>query len=186
MGPHQATNIFLIGIAVSMGIHALVFSLSNFLDVNSFKLALVKGEPFEISRATQPSKPLGRNIETPIKNATTSPTPTLPEETPQDTREGKSKDTGKIGISDGSEFGISKPRYPEGSRLRGEEGRVLLKLTFDNTNSLVKVEVTQSSGFPDLDRAALSQVERDLAPSQSKIHAFQHFVQFNFLITTPK
>lgn len=52
------------------------------------------------------------------------------------------------------------PEYPRVSRLRGEEGRVVVAVTVARDGARVSVPQTkQSSGFESLDRAALSAVE---------------------------
>ena len=47
-----------------------------------------------------------------------------------------------------------RPDYPRGSRLRGEQGRVVLRLTVDERGNVADVAVAESSGFPELDAAA--------------------------------
>jgi protein TonB len=51
------------------------------------------------------------------------------------------------------------PRYPMGSRIRGEEGPVLLRARVDIRGRPVEVEVLQSSGFFALDAAAVKAVK---------------------------
>ncbi|MBL7114344.1 MAG: TonB family protein [Kiritimatiellae bacterium] len=53
-----------------------------------------------------------------------------------------------------------KPRYPLGSRLRGEEGKVVLKVVIDMDGRASDVGVYASSGFSALDRAAVAAVRR--------------------------
>lgn len=53
-----------------------------------------------------------------------------------------------------------KPRYPLGSRLRGEEGRVVLKVDIDMTGKASDVEVHSTSGFTALDRSASDAVRK--------------------------
>ncbi len=48
-----------------------------------------------------------------------------------------------------------RPRYPLGSRLRGEEGLVELRVQTDRDGRALDVIVTTSSGYPALDRAAV-------------------------------
>jgi protein TonB len=58
--------------------------------------------------------------------------------------------------------GLANPRpdYPWLSRRRGEEGRVVLRVTVDAEGSAAVVEVAASSGHDRLDRAALAAVRR--------------------------
>lgn len=48
-----------------------------------------------------------------------------------------------------------KPDYPKGARQRGEEGDVALELTIDAGGRVEAVAVAASSGFPELDAAAV-------------------------------
>jgi len=50
------------------------------------------------------------------------------------------------------------PRYPLGSRLRGEEGVVMIRASIGVDGRAVTVNVTSSSGFPSLDKAAVKAV----------------------------
>jgi len=52
------------------------------------------------------------------------------------------------------------PRYPRGSRRRGEEGIVSIKVWIDEKGNPQKVEVIKSSGFPSLDRAAVEALRK--------------------------
>lgn len=52
-----------------------------------------------------------------------------------------------------------RPVYPLGSRIRGEEGLVVLKVLVDAGGRPLKVAVETSSGFPALDQSALHAVE---------------------------
>ncbi len=51
--------------------------------------------------------------------------------------------------------GEIRPRYPLGSRLRGEEGVVTVKVTVNVRGRAENVEVVKSSGFRALNRAAV-------------------------------
>jgi protein TonB len=51
------------------------------------------------------------------------------------------------------------PRYPRSSRLRGEEGLVRLELTIDAFGAVAGVSVAVSSGFKELDQAAVRAVK---------------------------
>lgn len=53
-----------------------------------------------------------------------------------------------------------KPRYPLGSRLRGEEGKVVLDVTIDTRGRTRNVAVKTSSGFSSLDKSAVAAVRR--------------------------
>lgn len=59
------------------------------------------------------------------------------------------------------------PRYPMGSRIRGEEGPVRVRVRIDGRGHPVETEVTRSSGFFALDAAAVKAVQgaRFVAPA---------------------
>jgi protein TonB len=50
------------------------------------------------------------------------------------------------------------PEYPYASRMRGEQGRVRLRVQVDQNGRVVDVAVDQSAGFQALDQAALRAV----------------------------
>ncbi len=52
----------------------------------------------------------------------------------------------------------SPPRYPMGSRRKREQGTVVLRLVVSEGGRVTQVAVQRSSGFPDLDDAALAAV----------------------------
>jgi protein TonB len=56
--------------------------------------------------------------------------------------------------------GNPPPRYPRIARSRGEEGRVLIRVSVLGNGRVGNAEVTKSSGHGSLDRAALKAVER--------------------------
>lgn len=51
-----------------------------------------------------------------------------------------------------------KPEYPKAARLRGEQGRVVLRIRIDGGGRTQSAEVAASSGFEELDAAALRAV----------------------------
>lgn len=48
------------------------------------------------------------------------------------------------------------PKYPRGARKRGEEGEVILKLEIDVAGIVKAAAIIDSSGFPELDLAAVN------------------------------
>lgn len=48
-----------------------------------------------------------------------------------------------------------KPDYPKGARQRGEQGEVVLEIRISAKGTVDGVKVAESSGFPELDEAAL-------------------------------
>ena len=63
---------------------------------------------------------------------------------------------------EGSAYPVStiRPVYPVGSRLRGEEGAVVLSVRVDSTGAVTGVTVTESSGYSGLDNAAIKAVRK--------------------------
>jgi periplasmic protein TonB len=53
-----------------------------------------------------------------------------------------------------------KPRYPDSARRQGIEGTVSLKVRVTERGVVGEVQVEQSAGYPDLDRAAVEAVRR--------------------------
>jgi protein TonB len=51
------------------------------------------------------------------------------------------------------------PVYPRVSRMRGEEGKVLLEVFVDGSGTVVEVQIRASSGYPRLDKAAVAALE---------------------------
>ncbi|MBI4433086.1 MAG: TonB family protein [Candidatus Omnitrophica bacterium] len=52
------------------------------------------------------------------------------------------------------------PRYPESARSRGEEGTVWMLVQISKEGRALAVKVKKSSGFAELDQAALEAIER--------------------------
>jgi periplasmic protein TonB len=52
------------------------------------------------------------------------------------------------------------PVYPEVARRRGQQGRVVLHVNVSSEGMPVTVTVAESSGYPSLDAAALTAVQR--------------------------
>lgn len=53
-----------------------------------------------------------------------------------------------------------RPQYPYGSRIRGEEGVVVLKALLNHSGRPTDVSVVNSSGFQSLDRAAIKAMKK--------------------------
>lgn len=63
---------------------------------------------------------------------------------------------------EGSAYPVStiRPVYPLGSRLRGEEGSVVLSVKVDSIGKVTGITVIESSGYSGLDNAAVKAVKR--------------------------
>lgn len=53
-----------------------------------------------------------------------------------------------------------RPEYPEGAKQRGEQGEVTLEIVVDASGNVGKVDVVVSSGFSELDSAAVKAVRK--------------------------
>jgi protein TonB len=56
--------------------------------------------------------------------------------------------------------GDRPPRYPELARRRGEQGRVMLRVSVSADGKPIEVGVAQSSGHETLDQAAVTAVKQ--------------------------
>jgi protein TonB len=54
----------------------------------------------------------------------------------------------------------AKPAYPKSSLRNEEQGTVTVRFTVAPTGRLVKQQILRSSGFPELDRAAMDALSR--------------------------
>lgn len=89
-------------------------------------------------------------------------------------------------IQDASSLGIAPPAYPRLSRLRGEEGDVLLKLLFDPQRKLHHAEITHSSGYSALDQSALSRIQESFPPASPDSPKQAFLIRFKFRLTDSK
>jgi TonB family protein len=94
--------------------------------------------------------------------------------------EGPKVSPGQEGILDGSALGIPPPEYPSLSRLRGEQGEVLLNLWFNAEKELVEAEVEKSSGYSMLDQAAVAAVKKGLPSAKNPVRAQEKKIRFKF------
>lgn len=95
----------------------------------------------------EPDEPVEEPDPDPIVEPVVAPEP-APVELDADTRD-KGVETSAI------DTGAVRPRYPLGSRLRGEEGLVQLTVRVDASGQAVDVRIADSSGYSALDRAAV-------------------------------
>lgn len=90
----------------------------------------------------EPAAPLQERMPGPVSESVVAPA-----------RDANTRDKGVETIA--IDTGAVRPRYPLGSRLRGEEGLVELTVRVDASGRPVDVTVTVSSGYSALDRAAV-------------------------------
>ncbi len=84
------------------------------------------------------------------------------------------------GIVSGSALGLVAPEYPESSRMKGEEGEVIVAFDLDENEKLVASSIEKTSGFPALDKSALKAVESHYASAPSSLAILQKRVRFLF------
>jgi len=89
------------------------------------------------------------------------------------------------GVESGLRPGRVRPRYPVGSRMRGEEGTVHVRVTVDAQGRARKTEIVISSGFEALDRAAVEAAGRARYVSEDggEIRAGETDLVFSFRLT---
>ena len=75
-----------------------------------------------------------------------------------------------------------RPRYPLGSRMRGEEGVVTIRVSIDSTGRASGTEVLESSGFPSLDKAGVKALKKAVFRNKAGALAFstETTVTFSF------
>ena len=128
----------------------------------------VKPKPVR-SRPVEPVKPVEPPPEPPVRLAATHPAPAPSSPAPVGGRAGVS--AGGASASTGASSAAAEvnlrplpgnppPRYPSLARRRGEEGRVLLRLTVNAAGRVEAVSVARSSGHDLLDQEAQRTVAR--------------------------
>ena len=149
---------FLIFVLISLFVHGAIFTL--FSKESGFRLLFKKGTPASTHISEIVSTPSGSKGE--------------PSQKKQVVRE-----SSPSGIVNGASLGIPAPEYPESSRLKSEEGSVLVLIIVDSKGALFEAKILKSSGFPLLDQAALQAVSAlpKADPSSPKT---EHQVQFTF------
>lgn len=78
------------------------------------------------------------------------------------------------------------PQYPYFSRVKGEEGQVLLKVLVDATGQVIQTTTLTSSGYSRLDEAAIKAVKKwQFIPAQTRGNATTASVEipFSFVLT---
>lgn len=74
-----------------------------------------------------------------------------------------------------------RPAYPKGARRRGEQGAVELEIDVAADGTVVDVSVARSSGYPDLDEAAVKAVRRAVfRPAHAGSEAIRSTVRQKF------
>lgn len=89
-------------------------------------------------------------------------------------------------VEEASEFGIPAPDYPRLSRLRGEEGDVLVSVILNEKRELHSLEILQSSDHPLLDQAVHSRIERSFEKAPPDSSRIAHKLLFKFRLNDGK
>jgi len=99
--------------------------------------------------------------ETEVKKSPVLETPDWKDVSPEEICSQNDADTFEKGVETFS-AGMTelRPRYPLGSRIRGEEGVVTVRVRVNALGRADKVDITEPSGYPALDRAAVDAVRR--------------------------
>lgn len=169
----------LIGLAASVMLHVCILmcaALTRNMRDSSFKPALQEGEssitltfvpaPPPAKPEPEPDTPLEVEPEEP---AVTVAKPDTPDEPPAETPESPARKQADTQSADMADEGVRgavypeseiRPRYPIGSRMRGEQGVVALDIIVNAEGRARRVTVKQSSGYPALDREAVRAVKR--------------------------
>lgn len=155
---------FLFWACFSITTHCLLFFCFNRQSLPVIPFAAGSSSVFNIESYARPTE---RSGSTPI-----SAIGTKTDQTSNDPTGGQ--------IEDGSTLGIPPPDYPRLSRLRKEEGDVLLKIVLDPQLRLHSVEVVTSSGFLMLDQSARSRIEQSLSPAPPEQTRHEKLVRFKF------
>ncbi len=92
------------------------------------------------------------NNTTGTETAAVSPPPTVPRQIPLPLSAGGGCAPGK------------KPEFPRSLANRGIEARPVIRITTDTNGTVVNASISQSSGYPQLDRAALRAASRTRCP----------------------
>lgn len=124
-------------------------------------------QPEPVKQAPPPSPvvapiPLVQTIPSPVQ-ITTSPTPPPPQVPvpgPPSPAPAPAPAIASAGDLSSTMISATPPRYPQESRRKREQGTVVLMVLLSVDGTVADISVSQSSGFPRLDQAALSAVRR--------------------------
>ena len=83
-------------------------------------------------------------------------------------------------LEGGAALGIASPEYPRMSRLRGEQGEVLLQMHLNEAGELIEAKVLQSSGYPALDGSALAAIQKGLPLAKDAVVSRERKIRFRF------
>jgi protein TonB len=71
-----------------------------------------------------------------------------------------------------------QPPYPKIALQQGQQGRVTLLITADDSGNVVAIEIKESSGFPMLDRSAVDHVKRHWILPRTGTHLFETSINY--------
>ena len=78
------------------------------------------------------------------------------------------------------------PPYPYEARMRGQEGRVTVRVQFNHEGQLDFVKLEQTSGFKVLDEAAIKAIEQWMFPQQSWLRTTHLLIPVRFELVENK
>jgi periplasmic protein TonB len=162
----------MVAIVTTVAVHVLIaygIAMSTGL-VPSFK----PPPPTEWVVVPEKEKPPVQTVVSPFNPSTSTPIPPGPKEPEidEEVQQPTAKDTGEItsGGGGGTREAIpqsftevrllsgAQPDYPSGSRIRSEEGVVIVRITVTPYGTIGDVQLEKSSGYARLDEAALKAV----------------------------
>lgn len=173
------------GTGLSIALHALLFFLGGLLWVHPVTYGVTTGEtavevelvaapappPQVVQKAHEPEPVMEKVPEEKVQIQEVAPPPPVAAPKPQVVSEGNAPVPGLNSVTQRASAGAQiaarpnylrnpAPRYPEASRRNGEEGVVLLSAHVDRSGKPLQVNLSRSSGFERLDRAAIESVKR--------------------------
>jgi protein TonB len=116
-----------------------------------------KTDPVPPTPVIQKAQPTPDNIPVPVIT-TETPTPTAlsqPPQTPTATSNPPPADSGASGVVSTH----TVPPYPQEARAAAHQGTVMLQMVISAQGDVTQATVLQSSGFPELDQAAIAWVQ---------------------------
>lgn len=152
-------------LGVSLGLHSLLLVGIGSFGLHDVELGFQQtvAAP-EVLITPEPEEPLSLSLiePPPLIDKVEAPTP-LPTQRKEKTKKPKKKESRpqtQVTRRKAHSIRNPPPRYPEGLRKKGIEGRVILSVSVNQSGSPSRVTVSRSSGYPAFDRAAIAAVKR--------------------------
>jgi protein TonB len=124
--------------------------------------AIRRPTAFEKDRVASEEAEMSDSVSWPSLSELTKPPEAVIVETPPSAAPFTSTSIDRVAPSStGSDTRITIPRYPVTARLRRQEGRVILLLDVSPSGRVDEASVSETSGFPALDKAAANEARRE-------------------------